>query len=357
MKCRRAADIAANIEDYNGNPALREKDRIADFFIPAKAIERQDVAKCAKGQRQTVAENLRQDAAIHSNAIRNTLRNFVFLQIRPSGLAVLANEAWNGEAKRISHYRDHRGEEVTVAQKMMTRFMEACMEFGGKMEICTVQERQDCDITKGLTVTVREGAFAGLEAEVVALQYKADGLRFTIAVKLFSNGSYAYVHDRKPEDVIVPEKEAYLFNAGFIDRIEDCLLTIMKRRVKNKETQEEMEDNNHQLWAYYQLRNANIDKRDLALRFTALMSICASMLKISSEKAKYAKLLKRRMKEVRQQPIGYAAPNRALAYILSALFISTKDPIYRDELKTIVRNQLSPDDILQRHLIILRWLK
>ena len=357
MKCRKGADVAANIDGYNNNPDLKEQNRIADYFIPAKTIERQSITKLTSDARQTKEERLRQETALRSNAIRNTLRSFVFLQIRPSGLAVLANEPWNGDNKRIFHYRDHRGDEVTIAPKMMTRFIEACMEFGSKLEICTVQDRQESEITQGLKVTVREGAFAGLEAEVVALQYKSEGLRFTIAVKLFSNGSVAYVHDRKPEDVIISEKESYVFNADFINRIEDSLLTILKRRIKHKETPEEQEFNNHQIRSYYQLRNASIDKRDLALRFDALMSICASMLRSSSAKAKYAKLLKRRLKEVRQQSTGDNDQPRCLAYLLSALFLSTKDPVYRDELKTIVKGQLPSTDILQRHLVILRWLK
>jgi len=362
MKCRRAADVAANItaiiDGYKKDASdVPEQDRIVDCFIPAKTIERQTVTKFDSAVRQTRMESIRQEAALHSNAIRNTLRNFVFLQIRPSGLAVLAGESWNGASQRIFHYRDNNGEEVTVAEKMMTRFMEACMEFGSKLEICTIQGKHENEITQGLKVTVREGAFAGLEAEVVSLQYKAEGLRFTIAVKLFSNGSYAYIHDRKPEDVIVSEKESYAFSAGFIDRIEDNLLTILKRRVKHKESADEMEAYNHQIRSYYQLHNASIDKKDLAVRFDALMSVCASLLKSRSAKAKYAKLLKRRMKEVRQQPSDYAEPSRCLAYLLSALFLSTKDPVFRDELKTIVQDQLPPNDILRRHLVILRWLK
>ena len=354
MKCRMAADFAAAIPAYNRNPALREQDRIADCFIPAKTIERQPVAKLDDGARLAKVEMLRRETALRSNAIRNTLRNFVFLQIRPTGLAFLASEPWNDGYWRISHYRDHNGDEVTVAQKMMTRFIKACTELGSKLEICTVQ---DGEITQGLTVTVREGAFAGLEAEVVALQYKAEGLRFTIAVKLFSNGSVAYVHDCKPEDVIVSEKDSYVFNADFIDRIEDSLLNILKRRIKRKETPMEQVGNNRQIRSYFQLHNSSIDRKDLALRFDALMSICASMLRIGSAKAKYAKLLKRRLKEVRQQPAGDAGQTRSLAYLLSALFLSTKDPVYRDELKTVVQGQLTPDDILRRHLVILRWLK
>lgn len=357
MRCRRAADVAADIDAFQRNPSIPEQDRIADYFIPARAIERQSVGRYAPGRHQSKAESLRQEAALRSNAIRNTLSRFVFLQIRPSGLARLASQSWNGEAKRLFHYRDYDGEEITVSQTMMARFMQACMEYGSKLEICSVRPTREDIITKGLAVTLREGALAGLEAEVVALQYKAEGLRFTVAVKLFSNGSYAYVHDRRPEDIVVSEDDAYVFNADFIDRVEDSLLTILKRRIKHKETPQEMEDNQQRLRSYYQLHKAVIDRPDLALRFDALMSVCASMLRINSAKTKYTKVLKQRLKQLRRQPDAYAEPARCLAYLLAALFAGTKDPVYRDELKTVVQTRLPADDILRRHLAILRWLR
>lgn len=352
MKCRKAADIAAEIDAYSSNPDIAEPYRIDKYFIPAKVVLRKPVAKPVSEDRPTAEERVRADAAQRSNSIHSTLRSFVFLHIRPSGLAALAAQNWNSDACRLYHYRDYYGEEVTASQGMMDRFIDACMEYGSKLEICTVQQ----EISKGITVTVREGAFAGLEAEVTDLQYKAEGIRFTIAVRLFAKGNYAYVHDCTPEDVIVSDKESYVFNADLIHSIEDYLLTVLKRRVRHRESQEETKDNDAQIREYYRLHNSTIADADLAIKFDALMSVCATMLKSSNAKAKYIKILKRHIKEIRQGILSLKDEQKCMAYLLSALFLSTKDPAYRAGLKEIVQTHIPSGDILHRHLAILRQL-
>lgn len=350
MKCRKSSDIAAEIETYRTDEDVAGLDRIENYFIPATVLQRKTVTKHPSDGNCSEEEKIKTEAAARSNGIRNTLRSFVFLLVRPSGLTALKSQAWNGGDKRLYHYRDYSGEEVVASQKMMDRFINACSEYGNRMEICTVHR----PIEKGIRVVVREGAFAGLEAEVVDLQYKADGIRFTIAVNLFSKGNYAYVHDRKEEDVIVSEQDSYVFNSDFIDRIEDNLLTILKRRIKNKESENEKTDSDRQIRQYYWLRNASIRDKDLSVRFDSLMSVCASMLNSSSAKSKYTRILKRRIKEIRQGQLKVRNEQRCLAYLLSALFLSTKDAAYRTELKTLVNDYLPADDILRRHVAILR---
>ncbi len=352
MRCRKAADITTELDAYNNNPDIAEQDRIDNYFVPAKTIERKNVTRTLPETRLTARERLRTANALRSNSIRNTLRSFVFLLVRPSGLAALSAQRWNQLDRRIYHYRDYDGEEVTVSQRMMERFIDACLEFGNKLEICTVQQK----ISNGIKVTVREGAFAGLEAEVTDLQYKAEGIRFTIVVRLFANGNYAYVHDRKPEDVIVSDQESYVFNSDFIDRIEDSLLTILKRRVKHRETTEDKALSDEQVRQYYRLHNVSIGDADLSVRFEALMSVCATLLRNKAAKTKYNKTLKRRIKDVTQGETAYRSPYRCHAYLLSALFLSTKDPAYRAELKHLVQSHLPTDPFLHRHLIILRLL-
>lgn len=352
MKCRKSADIAAEIDAYIADQNVRELDRIDNYFIPATVLQRKTSSMPSSPDGITEEERVRSDAAVRSNGIRNTLRSFVFLLVRPSGLTALESQRWNHADKRIYHYRNYNGKEVTASQKMMDRFIDACNEYGSKLEICTVRRK----IEKGITVTVREGAFAGLEAEVVDIQYKAEGIRFTIAVKLFAKGNYAYVHDRREEDVIVSEKDSYVFNADFIDRMESSLLTILKRRIKHKESKQEKEDNDEQVRQYYRLHSASIGDNDLAVKFDSLMSICASMHKGSTARTKYLRILKNRIKDVRQNRIEVKKPQTCLAYLLSALYFCTKDAEYRTELKEIVNEHLSADDIMRRYVAILRLL-
>ena len=297
MRCRRADSIADLINAYNLDPEVEALDRIDNFFVPATAIQRKPKPKRTTEDEYSNRDRAKIEAAEKNNTIRNALRYYVFLLIRPSGLETLRNQRWNGGLRHIYHYRDSNGDEVTATKAMMDRFMDACLEFGNKLEICTLSK----DIREGIKVKVRDGAFAGLDAEVVNLQYKADGLRFTIAVRLFADGNYALVHDQKPEDVIVSDNEAFVFNSDFIDRMENGILTILRRRIKHKEDKEERNSNDEQIRQYYRLHKAAIAAKPLAIKFDALMAICATLLQIPSARTRYTKLLKRRLKDLRRQ--------------------------------------------------------
>ena len=304
MRCRKAADVVNLINAYNLDPEVEALDRIDNFFVPATAIQRKPKPKRSTEDDYSDRDRAKIEAAEKNNTVRNALRYYVFLLIRPSGLETLRNQRWNGGERHIYHYRDSNGNEITATQAMMDRFMDACLEFGNKLEICTLTK----DIHEGLMVKVRDGALAGLDAEVVNLQYKADGLRFTIAVRLFADGNYALVHDQKPEDVIVPDNESFVFNSDFIDRMENGILTILRRRIKHKEDKEERDSNNEQVLQYYRLHKAAIGDKHLAIKFDALMAICATLLQIPSARTRYTKLLKRRLKDLRRQDSSALSP-------------------------------------------------
>ena len=346
MRCRRTDAIVDKIDDYfNSNPALTEK--LESYFISFVKFDAKSVTQPLVGKEPSAEDKARADAARRSKGFRSALRQYVFLKIRPSGLEALAHQKWNIEGTRLYHYRDFNGEEVTVPPHMMTRFMDACAEYGDKLEICTQQQT----IEKGLMVKVREGAFAGLDAEVVSIDYKASGMRFTIAVKLFGQGNYAYVHNRTPDDVVISDKDSYAFTEDFIDRLEDNILSILKWHIKKAEkTHDDL------IEGYFRMRNVSMKGIHLAVRFDTLMLYCAVLLKKTSAKTRYTKLLKNRLKELPSSDIADKTKVRSQAYILSGLYLSTKDAEYRDRLKRIVREQLPPEDILRRHVAILREL-
>ena len=381
MCCRKAADVVDLINAYNLDPQVEALDRIDNFFVPATAIQRKPKPKFTTEDEYSDRDRAKIEAVEKNNTVRNALRNFVFLLIRPSGLEALRNQRWNAGNRHIYHYRDLNGDEVTATQAMMDRFIDACLEFGNKLEICTLSK----DIKEGIKVKVRDGAFAGLDAEVVSLQYKADGLRFTIAVRLFADGNYAYVHDQKPEDVIVADNDSFVFNSDFIEGMENAILTILRRKIKHREDKEERANNDEQIRQYYRLHRAAIASETIAIKFDALMAICAAMLRIDSAKSRYIRNLKRRAKELRRQvstlhpspstlhqespstlhpspsTLHQESPStldnhRGLAYCLAALFFTTRDAAYRSELKKTVQDHLSNDDTLRRYVAILRQL-
>lgn len=354
MTCHRPEKIEAYLDQYNTSTDLGENEKVLDYFIPALAIRRRKVTRSVEEERSgnTDTTKRKQDEDRKSNELRGGIHKFVFLQASSAALDKLHGQYWNTGATCLWHYRNKEGGEIIVRDELMRKFINGCLEYGEKFELRT----KDTDIDEGMKVTVRQGQFKDFEAEIYNVHYKGDGVRFSIAIKFFANDQYIHIHDRTPDFVTLHDQDSFVFNADFIDRIESTLLTILSRRVKKKEADPKtIKTENEQLQRLYYLHHAIIDDPLLNTQLIALMAICAILSKNALEKSKYNRLLKQRIKDLRQQPAD-TQNQTALAYLLTALFLSTKDPKYRRELKTLVLQQLPEHPTLRKFLALLRQL-
>lgn len=350
MRCRRAEKLERHFQTFN--ESCKEDDRIEEYFIPALVIRQRKVLPHSDGDGYSHPVSRPGEAAsTESNTMRSTLRHFVFLRVRPSAFESICCERWNGGSTRLYHCRDGKGQELVATDSTMRRFMDACLEYGGKFDVIT----QSRPITEGVTVIVRDGAFKDLEAKVVNVQFQGDGVHFSMAIRLFSN-SYAYVHDCRPDDVILRDEDSNVFSAAYLDRIQDSVFSILRLRVNGQETEEMKDADTQQLREYYRLRHATITDPLLSVRFDAMMSICASLTGNKSGKSKYNKLLKRRLKDCEIKDPSAESNSESMAYCLTALFISTRDPKYRSELKSLVSQHMSAGHRLHAVIAIIRKL-
>lgn len=88
---------------------------------------------------------------------------------------------------------------------------------------------------------MRRGAFKDFKAEVYDVHYKTDGIRFSIAIKFFTNDRYVHIHGVSPDDVILAKPDMPVFSDDFISRIQEEVLAILRRKVNKKETDETRE--------------------------------------------------------------------------------------------------------------------
>lgn len=321
MRCHEAEKMEALIESYNADKDVLPDNKIEDYFIPSLVV------------RQRIG--------------------LVFLYVRPSAFDPRADNKsiyhWNAGRRRITFYNDAQGEAVTVRPEMMHLFIQGCLEYLERFEL----HPRDAEIADGIEVTVCRGTFKDYKAEVYNVHYKADGIRFSIAIRFFANDQYIHIHDLSPEDVKLDTQEMSIFSDDFIDRLQSILLEILRRKVNRKETAETRAADAKQLRKLYYLRHAAIDDPLRAAKFDALMSICASLSGQAQEKTKYNKIVKQRLKELdsRQESQENFV---ARAYLLTALYLSTKDADYRTELKTIVMGRLPDYKALREFLSLVR---
>ena len=324
MTCKRPELIDDCLDKYNADVETSQDEKVPNSFIPSIAIMRKE--------------------------LRGSIRRFIFLQVRPSGLEKLRTQYWNIGDTHLTHYRDGEGQEITIRDDMMQRFINGCMVYGQKFELHT----KDTDFVEGMKVTINEGTFKGLEGEVYNVHFKGDGVSFSIAIKFFANDQYIHIHDRTPDFVTLHDRDSIIFDANFIDLIETSLLTILSRRVNKKKADDAtLAKEDQQLTHYLYLRHAIIDDPQLNYRLDALMSISATLSKSAQEKSRYNSIIKQNIKTLRQEEPDITTQT-ALAYQLTALYLSTRDAQYRDELKPLVLHQLPEHPALRKFLSLVR---
>ena len=324
MRCHDAKAMEALVDEYNADGEVPAGNKVQDYFIPSLVI----------GQRTGLA----------------------FLFVRPSAFGRMGErytlQDHSAGRLRLLFYNDNKGEAITVRPEMMRLFILGCLEYRERLEV----HAKAADISDGIVVTVRRGAFKDYKAEVYDIRYRAGGIRFSVAIKFFANQGYVHIHDLGPEDVQLADREMPLFSDDFLDRIQTTLLEILARQVNKKETAESRADDMRQLRQLYYLCHAVVDDPLRAAQFDALMSICASLMGNAQEKSKYNRIVKERLKELRNGKEN-ENPNEntiAEAYLLTALYISTKDAEYRTRLKAIVMQQLPEHKALRAFLSLIR---
>lgn len=322
MRCREKERIEAFIKEYNADREVPQEEKIEDYFIPS--------------------------AVLHQHV------GLAFLYVRPSAFDQRDNSSFfryrNAGKTRMFLYTDGKGEAITVRPEKMRVFINGCLEYLERFEV----HAKDEEIVDGIEVTVRRGTFKDYKAEVYNVRSKACGIRFSIAIKFFANDRYVHIHDLSPEDVQLADKEVSLFDDDFIDRIQSTLLEVLGRRVNKKETAETREADARRMQQLYILRHAVIDDALRAAQFDALMSICASLMGNPQEKRKYNRIVKERLKGLENLTQNENEKTIAEAYLLTALYISTKDAEYRTRLKEIVLRKLPEHKALRAFLSLIR---
>ena len=353
MRCTNAERVEACIDEYNSDEQVDPENRVIDLFVPMLAMRRRTTKKTGERAADIYSDSADKDDDRKFNELRGSLRRFVFLYARPSafekGEGRLPSQYWNSGRGRLLHYRSGSGKEITVRNDKMTMFISGCLEYMEKFEI----HAREAELTDGIQVTVRRGAFKDMEAEVYNVHYQKKGIRFSIAIKFFSNDRYIHVHDCSPEDVVPMNQYSPVFSDNFIDRIQTGVLSIMHGMSRGRQTSRSLKADREQLRQFYYMRHAIVDDELVSVQLDALMLICASLSRNGQEKTKYNKIIKQRIKSVRALDTGKSR-DVALAYLLTALFVSTRDADYRTELKQLVREKLSDHKPLCEFLSLVR---
>ena len=267
-------------------------------------------------------------------AIRNELHNFVFIHATEERIHSIVDSDWNRGARlRMYHYRNHEGQPIKVSSSEMQLLRE------------TIQSRQlkfffghaIDEMTVGDTVCVQMAPWVGKKGTITKMAVKKGKLNMTVRIDIADNQWSVNFTDVKEGDVIFDDaSKERLLSGNLLKNFEKEMVEILDNKYCRKVSELEAHRDTSRVTRMYGYSEISIDNPDDQKRFTALMLLCAYLLHDAEPRDAYTSQLCEWLGEKTE------ATTFTDAYLMLALFVVTRNPIFRDAVKRYRKSH--PDD-------------
>lgn len=319
------------------------------YFIPYLLLNRKKVTK-------EVLDDYVDPPSAHqvsvrdqvNNEIRNALRRYVFLRATQKEIDRIISEDWNKGRVRLCYYRGIDGGHAVVDDSLMQQFINVCIQQRERFDIRPHVRR----LERGARVLIRQGVFKDVQAEVFSISHTASGIRLTLSVEFFGGTQDIRLYDKTPDDVEMLADECFAINNEYISQVEQTILTALEHKVSKYEgldVDRERTADMRRLNLIYTYNSVEISDRLLSTRYDALMLICASLRQDREGRSAYNRIVKQHIRNM-EAPSVLLPTDDALTYLNLALFVSTKDPAFRQQAKQLFKLLPSPTPTLHRFI-------
>lgn len=265
----------------------------------------------------------------------NDLANFVFLKTTEEDIYHLVNDKRNMESRiRLMHYLDTDKTKATVSDRIMQAFLQACIKYHGQFEIApSISSIEAKDKVK-----ITSGPFAGHEASVVRVHLSRGKIHLDLAIPLLSSVMHIRMCNVDKNQVLILNRDSSdAIRTDFIEYTQNHLLDILKHRIMRVEDDTVNRRDADMLTRLYRYRYHEVKNEAASNHFLALMLICAHLCRYTDDEAQLQKRSLDALAEINQRSESKAATDTR-AYLWVALYISTRNPIYRDAAKKYVQD-------------------
>ena len=284
-----------------------------------------------------------------ANGLRSDLHNFVFIQAPEDRVEQIVKSDWNRKTRlQLYYYRDPNGEKVTIPNAEMQDLIKVLQDH----HLTFFFDQPIAEFSVGDTVTLQMNAWKGKRAVIKAIHVKNGQTNITVSINLFNrtksiNFKNINVGDVQFED----ESRGKLLSGNPITNYEEEIIDILSHRYTQKYAEEVAENDRLRLKRLSTYSHIFVEDADDAARFVALKLICAYL---REEKHK----VERYTQEVHDLLDGKTTPDTdSDAYLMIALFITTRHPHFRDAVKAYRNTHPNSPDILRRYHTIVKTLK
>ena len=286
-----------------------------------------------------------------SNTLRADFAKFVFLKGTDNDIKGLVEES-KGKALYypLRHYLDTNGNHATVPDRMMKMFLDACMNYRGRFELMAPLssiEAQD-------KVMITSGPFAGQEAFVVKVRHAHKAIHLDLSIQLVKQTINIRMSNVDKRQIAILSREAEdSLRTDFIEYTQNHLLSILAHRVKRVDDEEVMRRDADMLARLYRYRYHEIGNETARNHFLALMLICTHLCRFASDEQALRTQLLSILAELNKRSESKAATDTR-TYLWIALYISTRDPAYRDAAKQYIQQYQPKSTKLRRFVSLIR---
>ena len=263
------------------------------------------------------------------------LANFVFLKTTEEDIYHLVNDKRNmGSRVRLMHYLDTDKTKATVSDSIMQAFLQACIKYHGQFEIApSISSIEAKDKVK-----IISGPFAGHEASVERIHLSHGKIHLDLAIPLLSSVMHIRMCNVVKNQVLILNRDSSdAIRTDFIEYTQNHLLDILKHRIMRVEDDAVNRRDADMLTRLYRYRYHEVKNEAASNHFLALMLICAHLCRYTEDEAQLQKRTLDALAEINQRSESKAATDTR-AYLWVALYISTRNPVYRDAAKNYVRD-------------------
>ena len=324
-----------------------------EYFVPYQFLKRR-VSRQAVNDDGTDTDyyNPRNREEVKANnETRAELRNFIFIKATNLEIEALIGSDWNRWVRnRLQFYRDRQRQRITVPDRMMSQFIDACCNYRDKFDLWPAID----DIEKNETVVLNSGPFMGEKAHILQVRHSNKGITLTVGIEMFSRTMTLRLHNVTPKDIVrQKENAAATLHQDPIEDAQRHLLAILSRKVYRKETDDTARKDAATLDRLYNYRHLVISNDAARRHFLALMLICAHLRHDNEGRRELTTQALHELEIINARGDQKAATDTR-TYLWVALYVATGLPDYRNAAKAYVQQHSPKSQKLRRFVTLIR---
>lgn len=315
------------------------------FFVPFQymPILHHEQNEAAAGKRY----NPRKD----QNALRNDLHNFVLIQASEERIRAIVSSDWNTKARlRLNYYRDTNRHEVIVSDAEVRMLMDTIQNRHLQFYI----DQPLDDFAAGDKVILQMEPWSGKRGIVKKVALKHGQLCMTISMNILGRTKSINFTDVRVGDVLFEDAErGRMLSDNPINNYEEEIIDLLSHRFGHRYTDDVAEQDRIRLRRLATYDHIYVDDADEHARFVALKLICAYLLKNPKKRDHYH----HQVLALLSQPSALSPQTSSQAYLMTALFLVTRQAHWRDAVKQYRNTHPDCPIVLRRFHAILKDLK